>query len=159
MDADVVEPRGVRRDAGEGPERGFGAMPAPGKAAAVLIWCQTGLLVLFLVLGRAGAAPTELALPDDLAMSLLAGAWTVLHGSFVFALSFALFWGRNWVRITLVGYYTLMMVRSAAAMIAADLSGSNFRDLALGAVMVWLLLTPAMRAWCRPVPPRPSLRR
>ncbi|MQM25496.1 hypothetical protein [Glycomyces albidus] len=159
MDADVVESGGVHRGAGEGPDRGFQAMPAPGKAAVVLIWSQTGLLVLLLALGRSGAAPAEMALPDDLALSLLAGAWTVLGGAFVFALSFALFWGKNWVRITLAVYYALMVARSSASMIAEDLSGSNFRDLALGAIMVWLLLTPAMRAWCRSRPPRRSHRR
>lgn len=161
MDADVVRSGGVQGTPGpeEGRERGFRPMPAAGKAAAVLIWFQTGLLVLFLTLGRSGAAPTEMTLPDDLALSLLAGAWTVLGGAFVFALSFALFWGKRWVQVALLVNYTLMVVRSSGSMTVEGWNGSGVRDLLLGAVMVSLLLTPGMRAWFRPRRSRHSHRR
>lgn len=124
-------------------------MPGSAKAAVLLVWAQTALVVMFLALGFAGAAPSEMEVPDDVGDLLLVGALTVVGGGIIFTLSFLLISGRNWARIALTIYYVAIGTKGLVTLILEGTSGSELRDLLLGVLMVVLLLSPRTARWCK----------
>ncbi|GAB4008664.1 hypothetical protein GCM10029992_65640 [Glycomyces albus] len=124
-------------------------MPSKGKAAVILIWVQTGLAALAALLGMIGLSRVDAEVdPEAVGLVVLALGWAVVVGGFVFAMSFLLIKAKNWARIVLIVFYSILVAILPVSIILGDVSGSDFRNFLFGIIMLWLLTSHPVRDWC-----------